>query len=137
MRFLHEKTCNLETHSNVQLEVQTVSDNPSGSSPLQSQGPIQSPSSCSSTSEDVKCSKRKRSDTDEKNDIFLDHVKRMDEKMINYLDDMKGKENQEKDEAQLFCTSLIPVFRDMNKKQLRLAKLKVQQLLYDLQYADN
>ena len=51
---------------------------------------------------------------------------------------MKGKEeNHEKDEAELFCTSLLPVLRDMDKKQLRLAKLKIQQLLYDLQYADN
>ena len=105
---------------------------------MQSQDPIQSPSSCSSISDDVKCAKRKRATTKEENDPFLDQVKSMDENMINYLGKMKGKEeNHEKDEAELFCTSLLPVLRDMDKKQLRLAKLKIQQLLYDLQYADN
>ena len=58
--------------------------------------------------------------------------------MIDYLAKTKDKEeNNKKDEVELFCSSLIPVLRDMNKKQLRLAKLKVQQLLYDLQYEDS
>ena len=139
MRFLHEKTSNLETHSNVELEVQAASNNSFDlSSSWQSQDPIQSPSSCSSISDDVKCSKRKRATTKEENDPFLDQVKSMDENMISHLGKMKGKEeNHEKDEAELFCTSLLPVLRDMDKKQLRLAKLKIQQLLYDLQYADS
>lgn len=135
MRFLHDKTSNLETHSNVDLEIQPVSNNSFDlSSSLQYQDPIPSPSSCSSISDDAKCPKRKRA-TIEHNDPFLEQVKSMDEKMINYLAKTKDKEeNNEKDEAELFCSSLIPVLRDMNKKQLRLAKLKVQQLLYDLQY---
>ena len=54
MRFLHEKTSNLETHSNVELEIQAVSNNSIDlSSSLQSQDPIQSPSSCSSISDDA------------------------------------------------------------------------------------
>ena len=86
MRFLHEKTSNLETHSNVELEIQAVSNNSFDlSSSLQSQDPIQSPSSCSSISDDVKCAKRKRATAKEENDPFLDQVKSMDENMINYL----------------------------------------------------
>ena len=46
---------------------------------------------------------------------------------------MKDKDH-EKDEAALFCDSLVPVLRDMDKKKLRLAKLKIQQLLYELEF---
>lgn len=137
MRFLHEKTSNLETHSNVDLEIQAVSNNSLELSPsVPSQSSVPSSSSSSRIS-DAKCAKRKCTSTDQ-NDPFLDQVKSMDEKMINYLGKITNpEENHGKDEAELFCISLIPVLRDMDKKQLRLAKLKMQQMLYDLQYEDN
>ena len=137
MRFLHEKTSNLETHSNVDLEIQ-ANNSFDLSSSLPSQSSVPSPSSSSSISDDAKCAKRKRTTTNDQNNPFLDQVKSMDEKMINYLGKTKDKEeNDKKDEAELFCISLIAVLRDMDKRQLRLAKLKIQQILYDLQYADN
>ena len=137
MRFLHEKTSNLETHSNVDLEIQTIPENILDISSSQSPGPSQPSSSCSSVSDEAKYGKRKRPNSNDQLDPFLDHVKSMDQKMVNYLEGLSGKrENEDKDEAELFCMSLVPVLRDMEKKQLRQAKLKIQQLLYDLQYSD-
>ena len=120
MRFLH-----LGIHSNVDLKIQAGTNISFDlSSSLQSQDRIPSPSSCSMVS-DAKCPRRKRA-TNEHIDPFLDQVKSMDEKMINYLVKSKGnEENNKKDETELFCTSLITVLRDLDKKQLRLAKLKI------------
>ncbi|XP_046856049.1 uncharacterized protein LOC124449143 [Xenia sp. Carnegie-2017] len=118
MRFLHEKTSNLETHSNVDLEIQTIPENILDISSSQSPGPSQPSSSCSSVSDEAKYGKRKRPNSNDQLDPFLDHVKSMDQKMVNYLEGLS-------------------VLRDMEKKQLRQAKLKIQQLLYDLQYSDS
>ena len=43
----------------------------------------------------------------------------------------------EDDESTVFCMSLIPVLRDFNKKKLRLAKIRIQQLLYDIEFGDD
>lgn len=135
MRFLHDKTSNLETQSNVELEIQPISNSSFDlSSTLQSPQDVQSSSSCSTISDDIRCPKRKRASTNEHIDPFLEQIKSMDDKMMKC---MEKDVDSEKDEATLFCNSLIPVLRDMEKRQLRMAKLKIQQLLYDLQYADN
>ena len=139
MRFLHEKTSNLDTHSNVELEIPALPNSSFDlSSSLQSQDSIQSPSSCSSISDEGKGAKRRRVTNNEQTDPFLDQVKIIDEKMIDFLGTLRDKAGiNDKDEAELFCNSLIPVLRDMDKKKMQLAKLRIQQLLYDLQYSDN
>ena len=42
----------------------------------------------------------------------------------------------ENDEDSLYCRSLIPIMRELPKKTKRLAKIKISQLLYDMQYGD-
>ena len=42
----------------------------------------------------------------------------------------------ENNEDSLYCRSLIPIMRELPKKKERLAKNKISQLLYDLQYGD-
>ena len=42
----------------------------------------------------------------------------------------------ESDEDSLYCRSLIPIMRELPKKQKRLAKIKISQLLFDLQYGE-
>lgn len=101
---------------------------------MQSAQDVQSPFICSTISDDVRCAKRKRASTNEHIDPFLEQIKSIDDKMMKCME--KNVDN-EKDEATLFCNSLIPVLRDMEKRQLRLANLKIQQLLYHLKYADN
>ena len=43
---------------------------------------------------------------------------------------------EENDEDSLYCRSLIPIMRELPKRQKRLAKIKISQLLFDLQYED-
>ena len=42
----------------------------------------------------------------------------------------------ENNEDSLYCRSLIPIMRELPKKKKRLAKIKISQLLYDMQYGD-
>ena len=100
---------------------------------MQSQCHTPPPSGRASVSNEEKAVKSRRTTYNEPSDAFLDQVKIIDEKMIDYLGKVRKDEagKTEKDEAELFCNSLIPVLREMDKKQLQLAKLKIEQLLYD------
>ena len=53
--------------------------------------------------------------------------------MLNVVE--KAEEN-DNDEATAFCMSLIPALKDFEKKKLRLADVKIQELLYDMEYGD-
>ena len=77
----------------------------------------------------------KRKDTPEQSapDPFLQNMQQMDERMMKMVD--KDREVEE-DEATKFCMSLIPVLKDFDKKKLRLTKVKIQQLLYDIEFGD-
>ena len=49
---------------------------------------------------------------------------------------LKKSMEDDNDEDALYCRSLIPIMRELPKKQKRLAKIKISQLLYDIQYGD-
>ena len=42
----------------------------------------------------------------------------------------------ENDEDSLYCHSLIPIMRELPKKQKRLTKIKISQILYNIQYGE-
>ena len=42
----------------------------------------------------------------------------------------------EKDEDALYCRILIPIMRDLPKRQKSLAKIRISQLLFDLEYEE-
>ena len=64
-------------------------------------------------------------------DPFWQELKDMDERFLSYMGESRFDEN---DEATSFCLSLIRVLQDFDKRKLRLAKLKIQQLLYDIEF---
>ena len=49
---------------------------------------------------------------------------------------MKKSMEDDNDEDALYCRRLIPIMRELPKKQKRLAKIEISQLLYDIQYGD-
>lgn len=162
MRFLHEKTSNLPTHSNVDIspaasshvietgnfEDQSDAFSPaistSSTSPFQpiacSMSPLSVPASpCTLTTPtperpiDENTSKKRKRPSSEKSayDPFLQQIKQMDDQLIKIV----NKESAD-DEATAFCMSLVPVLKDFDKKKLRLAKIKIQQLLFDIEFDD-
>ena len=44
---------------------------------------------------------------------------------------------QEKDAEDLFCLSIVPTLKRLPPKKRQLAKLKIQQLLFDLEFGDS
>ena len=165
MQFLHEKTANLPTHSNVDIspasctqvtETGISEDQLDGLSPsdsFSSASPFQAATGCSMSPLSVlgsavtpsppiserpsiednapKRCKRKATPEQSGHDPFLQQIQQMDDRMMKIVD----KETQG-DEATVFCMSLIPVLKDFNKKQLRLTKIKIQQLLYDIEFGN-
>ena len=49
---------------------------------------------------------------------------------------LKKTIESENDEDSLYCCSLIPIMKELPKQKKRLAKIKISQLLYDIQYGD-
>ena len=159
MRFLHEKTSNLPTHSNIELGDIHVRETapeehvefPSLLSPSQPQdistslitplptsrsSSLSSPPTSRRPSLEESASKRlKRKTISEESapDPFLQYIQKMDNQMLNIVDKNKETDN---DEATVFFMSLIPVLKDFNKNKLRLTKIKIQQLLYDIEFGD-
>ena len=138
MRFLHDKGGNRPTESNVfipnALELSTspiTSDDSSALSTHQSPMPVAPPPSEISTASKHKreTKKRKASLDNAMDDGFLTQMKSLDEKFFAQME-------QGNDEASSFCLSLVPVLRSFDKKALRLAKLKINQVLYEIEYGE-
>ena len=78
--------------------------------------------------------KRKRSiDSDESADLLL--VKALD-KHLNQASEQSQPRPQEEDDDRLFCLSLVKTLKKLNGKKNALAKLKIQQVLFDIQFED-
>ena len=146
MRFLHEKTPNLPTHSNVDISPGTYSqmsetsiseDQLGGPSPPNSIYATPSFAVVRASSNSAllpatyekpllheklpKQLKRKYIPEKISPDPYLQHMQEIDERMVKLVE---GNREAEQEEATAFCLSLIPVLKDFDKKVLRLTKLK-------------
>ena len=73
----------------------------------------------------ISSKRKKRSDVNDPVEEFL-------------LQELKGKGNAEaaKDAEDLFCESIAPTLRRLSLQKRQLAKLKIQQLLFDIEFND-
>ena len=130
MCFLHEKTSNLPTSSNVEIDipehsliesVETEINTPQEEIPSATNNIPLPLSTCSTPvngGPPLKRTRRKNSNEQKSDhDPFLDQMKNMDEKILNCIQLNKENEN---DEATLFCRSLIPALKDMDKKKIEI-----------------
>ncbi len=144
MSFLHDKTLNLPTESNVSIPVnEAMAVNEIAPAELgdaiftELQTPVVSPatplsSSSSSTNFEVPTAKkhrekRKRADdnTEQRNKI-LEQISSIDTELKN---------NQEDDnEDSLFCKSLVPTLRKLPPRKNKLAKIRISQLLFEMEF---
>lgn len=154
MRFLYEKSSNKQTESNISEDFATESLSPSSDNHASIVSEKQSSAISTSPSSSVTLSpKNQRSTTpivnqkkkdplkrrhssisdNTNDDVFLQHMKEMDEKIVHAME----KESEKSDEATVFCDSIKPVLQGFNKKQLRLAKIKINQLLFDMEFSES
>ena len=137
MRFLHDKGGNRPTESNIlipnALELSTspiTSDDSSAMSTHQSPMPVIPPPSESSTANKHKQTRKRKASLDTAmDDGFLTQMKSLDEKIFAQME-------QGNDEASPFCLCLVPVLRSFDQRTLRLAKLKINQVLYEIEYGE-
>jgi len=68
----------------------------------------------------------------------------VDKMLIKTLGAMEEKEkvadsavNEQKDSDYLFCNSLVPILRGLPPKKNRYAKMKILQLLYEIEYEES
>ena len=59
-------------------------------------------------------------------------------KQLSDIDVMYKKiTDEDDDEDLLYCRSLVPILKGMPNKKKRLAKIKVSQLLFDIEFHDS
>ena len=87
------------------------------------------PSESSTASKQKQTRKRKASLDTAMDDGFLTQMKSLDETFFAQME-------QGNDEASSFCLSLVPVLRSFDQRTLRLAKVEINQVLYELEYGE-
>jgi hypothetical protein len=144
MKFLHEKTSNQATESNLtysQNSVQQVTPSPSATISI----PNPSHSTCSSTT----TTKRKASEMSipptssrhgfqkSRQDAIDMAILKQLETTDKFIDGNKSLANEETDdEVSHYCKSLIPVISALALRKKRLAMIKIRQLLFDIEFED-
>ena len=135
MQFLHEKTANQPTVSNVTCQVQQAIPPPVADTCLPT-NPTQSTSAAT---------KRKASDTfppsssqhgfkarqDAIDMAILKQLESTDKTLSNSIE----KERAD-DEVSLYCRSLIPIISSFTVRKKRLAMVKISQLLFDIEFEE-
>lgn len=142
MKFLHEKTSNQATESNLtysQNSVQQVTPSPSATISI----PNPSHSTCSSTT----TTKRKASEmsippTSSRHGFQKSRQDAIDMAILKQLETTdktinKSLANEETDdEVSHYCKSLIPVISALALRKKRLVMIKIRQLLFDIEFED-
>ena len=138
MAFLHEKSANKPTDSNLSPPTaafgvfsDALPTEEYRFSQLSPSGSVSNVSSVSNNMENsIKTPQRKKKHTDSSTEALTRSLADCDELL-------KKSINEENDEDSLYCRSLVSIMRELPKKQNRLAKIKINQLLFDLQYDEN
>lgn len=126
MTFLHEKSENLPTESNINI-------NP----PREEQDPFRSPPPSPAISvTDIAREKTVRSHSKSKA-RNLDDTETMLLKQLQHVDreiETAMQSPRIETEEELFCRSLIPVLSGLPVRKKRMAKIKISQLLYEIEF---
>ena len=134
MAFLHEKSANKPTESNLSLieaGIVVPADEPQFSMPSPS-GSVAS--SCSATTSSLK--KRKSTPQAKKARGDMSEAD-LNKSLVDCDELLKKSMSEDVDEDSLYCRSLIPIMRELPKRKKRLAKIKISQLLFDLEYSED
>lgn len=163
LRFLHERTENQPTETNLNVSINSESicfnrnqsidstdeigsilddsigvlPSPSGSIESSASGIERNFTNSSHQPNTKRQVKRKASSSSQKfpesqDAQLLNHIQEIDKQILLSLKESKQADNI--DETTSYCNSLIPVLHGFSKKKMRLAKVKIGQLLFDLEF---
>ena len=140
MRFLHEKSSNKQTDSNLNVDYDSAiaedfantcmsptSDSPASIPVVSQKSSVGSPSSgalspkrSTTPVQKKKDLKRRHSSTGDNasDDLFLRHMKDIDEKIVHAIQN----QTVNPDEATVFCDSIKPVLQGFDKKKTEISK---------------
>ncbi|XP_028396781.1 uncharacterized protein LOC114532138 [Dendronephthya gigantea] len=150
LRFLHGKVCNKPTESNltpvIDVEDSSLAVNnssaltsfvtqsvlcPETSTPTSSKSiPASAPGKSKAETEIIANTPAKRSKSRAEMAFAVDTM------LVKTLKDMQEPTVTDQDEDLLFCKSLVPILKKMPARQNRLAKIKINQLLFDIEFND-
>ena len=121
MAFLHEKSCNRPSESNLQLQSPSISPPPS---PVYAKFQEKNKTNTMSQISGLSCKKRK-----------------VDETQVHLMKQLSDTDNgikklltESESEDSLCCRSLVSMLEMLPLKKKRLAKIRISQLLYELQF---
>ena len=137
MRFLHEKTANKPTESNITPAVMDIS--------VVNEGNL-AKANTATTNTTSPAMKRKSDDQPVIPPLSSRHATKssrqdaIDLAILKQLDktDKRIEETKEEvtDEVSLYCKSLIPTIRALPLKKKRMAMIKIRQTLFDIEFSE-
>lgn len=159
MMFLHDRVSNKPSESNLPETVSRVrysmddtndtqlslcsSPSPASSSapsplpadtiPVQKQMKRNFPASSQSTSS-TPLPKKQKADIQKMDEQFFTTMKTMNDDLIASIP--KSRETEELCEDTMYCKSLIPVMKGLPVRQKRLARMKIDKLLYEIEFGE-
>ena len=121
MAFLYEKSCNRPSESNLQLQSTFISQPPS---PVHAKFQEKNKTNTMSQVSGLSCKKRKVDETE----VHL-------MKQLSDTDnDIKKLQTESESQDSLYCRSLVPMLVMLPLKKKRFAKIRISQILYELQF---
>jgi hypothetical protein len=156
--FLTDKTANKPTVSNVSITINEGEDLVEESAPLELQPSTSTPTkrksvSQSCTNDNINLTQASsgyakklkplpdnQSQASQPKKCRAELAHAVDSMLVKTLQDMQNNGNRsdgletEDDEDSLYCRSLMPIFRQLPLKKKRLAKMKVNELLYKIEF---
>ena len=150
LQFVYDKLPKKETHSNIVITPQTLDrDSPSASSSSSPSSStfLECPSnSVHATTENtnvsvaannnVKAKKRKQKNVDSLADEELATTLKKVNQTTELLISKELHGESEDDADTLFCRSIIPTLRNLTPRNNKLAKIKIQQFLFELEFEE-
>ena len=132
MKFLHEKTANHPTESNISHAAQQVTvPPPADACEPANQMPCNSATKRKASELPCPPSSRHKSRQDAIDMAILKQLETTD----NTLNKSLGKQETD-DEVSHYCKSLIPIIGGLEVKKKRLAMIKISQLLFDIEFEE-
>ena len=138
MMFMFDKTSNKSTTSNIDIEIPESSNGADQMNNLETVPSEQSTLKRKEATTEPEIQVKPIKSAKGKSDLSLAMV---DSMLVKAVGDLDKKEKNSADSEEIerdvsFCQSLVPILKSLTQRKNRQAKLKIQQVLCDLEFED-